>query len=77
MRRRMVQTRSAQLIAMQTQFMRSGARRPSSDELKSMQREQIEAWLSEANVASGCWPTVVQNAQCQDRAPGARGLSRC
>src|SRR5438874_1343547 len=54
MRRRMqlVQTRSAQLTAMQTQFMRSTARRPSSDELKRMLPEEIEALLSEVNVAS-------------------------
>src|SRR5215207_7789609 len=54
MRRRMqlVQTRSAQLIAMQTQFMRSTAQRPSSDALKRMLPEEIEAQLSEVNVAS-------------------------
>ena len=55
MRRRMqlVQTRSAQVTAMQTQFMRSTAQRPSSNELKGMLAEDIKARLSEANVASG------------------------
>ena len=55
MRRRMqlVQTRSAQLTCMQTQFMRSTAQSPSSNALKRMLPEEVEVLLSEVNVASG------------------------
>jgi len=55
MRRRMqlVQTRSAQLTCMQTQFMRSTAQSPSSNALKRMLPEELEVLLGEANVASG------------------------
>jgi hypothetical protein len=38
---------------MQTQFMRSTAQHPSSDELKRMLPEEVEALLSEVNVAWG------------------------
>jgi transposase len=55
MRRRMqlVQTRSAQLICMQTQFTRSTAKSPSADALKRMLPEEIDTLLEEPNVASG------------------------
>ena len=55
MRRRMqlVQTRSAQLCAMQTQFMRSTAQHRSSNELKRMLPEEIDAQVEEGNIASG------------------------
>jgi len=55
MRRRMqlVQTRSAQLTCMQTQFMRSTAQSPSSNALKRMLPEELEVLLGEVNVASG------------------------
>jgi transposase len=55
MRRRMqlVQTRSAQVICMQTQFARSTAKSPSSDALKRMLPDEIETLLDEPNVASG------------------------
>ena len=55
MRRRMqlVQTRSAQVICMQTQFTRSTAKSPSSNALKRMLPDEIEALLEERNVASG------------------------
>jgi len=55
MRRRMqlVQTRSAQLACMHTQFTRSMASSPSSDALKRMLPEEIQTLLEEPNVASG------------------------
>src|SRR6185436_5960864 len=55
MRRRMqlVQTRSAQLACMHTQFTRSTASSPSSDALKRMLPEELETLLEEPNVASG------------------------
>jgi len=55
MRRRMqlVQTRSAQVICMQTQFTRSTAKSPPSNALKRMLPDEIEALLEERNVASG------------------------
>src|SRR5436190_5230437 len=55
MRRRMqlVHTRSAHLIAMQTQFTRSTSKSPSSDALKRMLPEDVEALLDDPNVASG------------------------
>src|SRR5438477_3487482 len=55
MRRRMqlVQTRSAQLISMKTQFTRTNASSPSSDAIKRMQAEDVERLLADANVASG------------------------
>src|SRR4029453_9116445 len=55
MRRRMqlVQTRSAQVICMQTQFTRHTARSPSSDALKRMLPDEIDTLLEEPNVASG------------------------
>lgn len=55
MRRRMqlVQTRSAQLICMHTQFMRSSAKSPSSEVLKRMLPEEVAGLLEEPNVASG------------------------
>jgi transposase len=55
MRRRMqlVQTRSAQITCMQTQFARSTARSPSADALKRMQAEDIDKLLEDGNVASG------------------------
>jgi transposase len=54
MRRRMqlVQTRSSQLNAMQTQFMRSTAQRPSSNALKRMDAEELQAQIGEGNIAS-------------------------
>jgi transposase len=55
MRRRMqlVQTRSAQLACMHTQFTRSTASSPSSDALKRMLPEELATLLEEPNVASG------------------------
>jgi transposase len=55
MRRRMqlVQSRSAQLCAMQTQFMRSTAQHRSSTALKQMLPEDIDAQIEEQNIASG------------------------
>ena len=55
MRRRMqlVATRTAQLLAMQTQFARSVTQTPSANELKGMLPEDIEVQLREPNVASG------------------------
>lgn len=54
MRRRMhlVQTRSAQITCVQTQFARSTASSPSGDAIKRMQAEQVEQLLEDANVAS-------------------------
>jgi transposase len=49
----LVQTRSAQLTCMRTQFMRSTAQSPSSNALKRMLPEEVEVLLSEVNVASG------------------------
>jgi transposase len=55
MRRRLqlVQTRSSQLNCMQTQYMRSTAQRPSSNALKRMRPEEVDAQLRQPNVASG------------------------
>src|SRR3954470_11030825 len=55
MRRRMqlVQTRTTQLNSMQTQYMRSSAQRPSTNELKRMLPEDVDAHLRQPNVASG------------------------
>ena len=55
MRRRMqlVQTRSTQLNSMQTQYMRSTAQRPSTNALKRMLPEEVDAQLRQPNVASG------------------------
>jgi transposase len=55
MRRRMqlVQTRSAQIACMQTQFARSTASSPSGDVIKRMQPEEVDQLLEDANVASG------------------------
>jgi len=55
MRRRMqlVQTRSAQLACMHTQFTRSTASSPSSEALKRMLPEELATLLEEPNVASG------------------------
>jgi len=55
MRRRMqlVQTRSAQIVCIQTQFTRSTARSPSGDAIKRMQPEDVEGLLADSNVASG------------------------
>jgi len=55
MRRRMqlVQTRSAQITCIQTQFARTTASSPSGDAIKRMQPEDVEALLTDVNVASG------------------------
>ena len=55
MRRRMqlVQTRTTQLNSMQSQYMRSTAQRPSTNELKRMLPEEVDAHLHQPNVASG------------------------
>jgi transposase len=55
MRRRMqlVQTRTTQLNSMQSQYMRSTAQRPSTNELKRMLPEDVDAHLHQPNVASG------------------------
>ena len=55
MRRRMqlVQTRSAQITCIQTQFTRTTASSPSGDAIKRMQPEDVEALLADVNVASG------------------------
>lgn len=59
MRRRMqlVQTRSAQVISMQTQFVRSTAKSPSSDALKRMLPDEIETLLEDPKWPQGCAPT--------------------
>ena len=49
----LVQTRSAQLACMHTQFTRSTASSPSSDALKRMLPEELETLLEEPNLASG------------------------
>ena len=55
MRRRLqlVQTRTTQLNSMQTQYMRSTAQRPSTNALKRMLSEEVDAQLHQPNVASG------------------------
>ena len=55
MRKRMqlVQTRTTQLNSMQSQYMRSTAQRPSTNELKRMLPEEVDAHLHQPNVASG------------------------
>lgn len=54
MRRRMqlVQTRSAQITCVQTQFARSTASSPPGDAIKRMQPEEVEQLLEDANVSS-------------------------
>jgi transposase len=55
MRRRMqlVQTRSAQIACVQTQFARSSASSPSGDAIKRMEPQDVEQLLEDGNVASG------------------------
>src|SRR3954468_19478780 len=52
-RMQLVQTRTTQLNSMQTQFMRSTGQRPSTNELKRMLPEEVDAHLHQPNVASG------------------------
>ena len=72
MRRRMqlVQTRSTQLLAMQTQLMRSSARSLSAAQLKRPQAAaQLQGWVDDANVASALQANLavvqVLNAQIE------------